>query len=176
MCISIHAVCTMNFRPKEGVLWSPQVIFERNLWDSLGISGARHAVPGPLGTCIFLLLDSRTWGQPRQTLVLTMASFSKGCYSDWLPGGRSKALKKGEELCQTFTCQSSATASTAPVLFWVSWGFPQLLSSLSDLFLTFFSLQIFFFFNPTWREYWGKGNILKINIWPLRLPIVLKFF
>lgn len=50
MCISIHAVCTMIFCPKEGVPWSPPVTFERSLWDSLGISGTGHAVPGPLGT------------------------------------------------------------------------------------------------------------------------------
>lgn len=175
MCISIHAVCSMNFCPKEGVPWSPQVIFERSLWDSLGISDHEvtkfmgHEVPGPSGTCTLLLLENRTWGQLRHW-----------CWP-WQVFPRGATVTGCLLVEAKLWWKERSSVKPSPVSAQPWHQLPQSSSGSPEVFLLFLiSSQLSFSStvcsNPTWRGYWGKGNILKINIWWPRFPVVLEFF
>jgi len=108
-----------EFLPKGSFPRSPQITFERSLWCSLGL----RVVVWGTSWALRVLHPSTGGGQASETaqpLAQTMTrdlSFPKGYYGEQLPGGRRKALGRGEYLCKTFICQPSAMVSTALGLF-----------------------------------------------------------
>lgn len=127
-----------------------------------------HEVPGPLRTCT-LLLESRTWGQPRHWCWPWQA-FPRGAT---VPG----CLVVEEKLWG----KESSSVKPSPVSPQPRHQLPQFSSDSPEESLLFLissklSFSWIVCLNFTRREYWGKKNRLKINILWLRLPQSWNYF